>query len=222
MKRIHQIILTDNHFDRNRGLILYKCIECNDNNFKRVVVKNNYKIGFLTRILIFLRLKENPNISKIEIHCQNCGRVYTISEIQQYSVDKLPYSKKNFLMTKVENNFYKVLQKVIPPGTVLVPQVSLSSLVKTSSRSYRNKVDRKSVDFVLFKDNYFNPLLVIELDDSSHKRVDRIERDHFVDLVLLKVNLPIIHYKLTNIFDEDEIKGLIDAKLRQWKYEKFK
>ena len=124
-------------------------------------------------------------------------------------------------MTKVENNFYKVLQKVIPSGTVLVPQVALSSLVKTSNRSYRNKVDRKSVDFVLFKDYYFNPLLVIELDDSTHKRIDRIERDHFVDLVLLKANLPIIHFELKRNFNEDEIKSMIDTKLKKWKYETF-
>lgn len=121
-------------------------------------------------------------------------------------------------MTKAENEFFKLVSKVIRKGTVSIPQVALGSLVKTYARAYRNKVDRKSVDFVLFKDIYYNPPLVIEPDDSSHDRIERIKRDNFVDRVLLKANLPIIHVKLTNNLNEIELKKTIYEKIKVWKY----
>jgi hypothetical protein len=199
---------------------MYKCIDCNNDNLIRVVIENKVKIGFISRILIFLRLKKNPNTAKIEYHCKSCSRVYTSNEIEEYFIGDLPYYQNKFLMTQVENEFYRILQKVIPKGTIMIPQVSLSSLMKTNDRSYRNKIDRKSVDFVLFKEYYFNPLLIIELDDSSHQKIDRIERDHFVDLALLKANLPIIHYKLQGNFNEEHLKSLIDSKMKIWNYSK--
>jgi len=197
---------------------LYKCIDCNNYNLNEVVIENKVNIGFLKRILIFFGLIKNPNTTKIEYHCNKCNRVYTSNEIKEYFIGDLPYNQNRFLMTQIENEFYRILLKVIPKGTILIPQVSLGSLIKTNDRSYRNKIDRKIVDFVLFKDYYFNPLLVIELDDISHKRLDRIARDQFVDLALLKVNLPIVHYKLQGKFDEDKIKGLIEEKISIWNY----
>jgi hypothetical protein len=197
---------------------MYKCIDCNNYNLDEVVLENKVKISLLKRILIFLGWIKNPNTTKIEYRCNKCNRVYTSSEIGEYFIGDLPYNQNKFLMTQIENEFYRILLKVIPKGTILIPQVSLGSLIKTNDRSYRNKIDRKTVDFVIFKDYYFNPLLVIELDDISHNRLDRIERDQFVDLALLKVNLPIIHYKLQGKFDEEKVRNLIENKISIWNY----
>lgn len=196
---------------------MYKCLRCNQKLEQRKV-EEKIKIGFFHKILIFFGLKKNPNTSKIDYYCKSCNIKYDSSEIQNYSIEELPYYQKKFLMTKPENEFYKVLIESVPMGTTLIPQVSLSSIITTNNRSYRNKIDRKTVDFVLFKDNYFNPLLVIELDDSTHERTDRMIRDHFVDLALLKSNLPIIHFKLKGKFNKNNVKAIIDEKIKIWNY----
>ncbi|HSE56844.1 MAG TPA: DUF2726 domain-containing protein [Candidatus Paceibacterota bacterium] len=68
-------------------------------------------------------------------------------------------------------------------------------------RTYRSRIDKKSVDFVLFDIETFTPHLVIELDDSSHDREERHERDLFVDAVLKKAGIRIEYVKNAYSYD---------------------
>jgi hypothetical protein len=49
---------------------------------------------------------------------------------------------------------------------------------------YFNKINKKSVDFVLADKNTLETIQVIELDDWTHKRTDRKKRDEFVERLL--------------------------------------
>ena len=128
------------------------------------------------------------------------------------SDDYKHYVKKNYLMSKAEHEFYKVLQETVKDKYYIVPQVQLSKIIEVNKyeknkRTYFNKIDRKSVDFVLFNKEYFTPYMVIELDDSSHMLPEREERDDFVDSILNRVGIKIAHistsknYDLRTIFD---------------------
>ncbi|MBU2539804.1 DUF2726 domain-containing protein [Patescibacteria group bacterium] len=126
----------------------------------------------------------------------------------------LPYQKKEYLMTKAEHEFFKVLQEVVQDKYYIIPQVQLSNLVQVEKQksweySYRNKIDRKSVDFVLFNKEYFTPHLVIELDDTSHLRKDKQARDHFLDEIFNKVGIKIVHIKTAYHYDLNEISNLL-------------
>jgi len=126
----------------------------------------------------------------------------------------LPYVKKEYLMTKAEHEFFKVLQEVVKDRYYIVPQVQLSNLVQVEKAerweyALRNKIDRKSVDFVLFNKEYFTPHLVIELDDSSHDRADRHTRDNFVNEVLDKVGIGIVHIKTAYSYNLNEIESYV-------------
>jgi len=127
----------------------------------------------------------------------------------------LPYVKRYCLMTNAELNFFKVLQKAVQDKYYIVPQVQLSKLIEVERRrkwqySYTNMIDRKSVDFVLFNKENFKPYLVIELDDRSHYRWDRIRRDNFVDEVLNRVGIRIKHIKNSYQYNIDEITRIIN------------
>lgn len=128
--------------------------------------------------------------------------------------DYLPYVKKYYLMTKAEHEFFKVLQEVVQDKYYIVPQLQLSKLIKVEKNkkweyAYTNKIDRKSVDFVLFNKEYFTPYLVIELDDSSHLREDRQARDNFVDEVLNKAGIRIEHIKTSYNYNLNEVSDTI-------------
>ena len=126
----------------------------------------------------------------------------------------LPYVLKRYLMSPAERSFFGVLEQVTDRSKYYIfPQISLSKLVTvekgaSSYQTYHNKVDRKSVDFVLFDRNAMSPVLAIELDDSSHDREDRQERDAFVDGVLAKVGLPLLHVRAQVAYDP---KSLADG-----------
>lgn len=108
------------------------------------------------------------------------------------------YIKRQYLMSKAEYEFYKVLKEAVQDKYYIVPQVQLSKLVDVNKhekkqQTYRNKIDRKSVDFVLFDKEYFTPHLAVELDDSSHLLPEREERDGFVNAVLSRAGIKIVH-----------------------------
>ncbi len=127
---------------------------------------------------------------------------------------KLPYVKKNYLLTKAEKDFFRILEQVIENKYYVFPQIHLSQLllVKTERQErlkYRNKITQKSVDFVIVEKNYLNPLLAIELDDSSHNRKDRIKRDNFIEKALKDAGLPLLRIKRKQSYNVHEISSLI-------------
>jgi very-short-patch-repair endonuclease len=126
-----------------------------------------------------------------------------------------PYVLKRYLMSKAERSFFGVLEQVTDSSKHYVfPQLSLSKLVTVEKgtgfyQAFHNKVDRKSVDFVLFDRNAMSPVLAIELDDSSHDREDRQERDAFVDRVLAKAGLPLLHVRAQAAYDPKQLAASI-------------
>lgn len=70
----------------------------------------------------------------------------------------------------------------------------------------------KCVDFVIVDHSTMQPLLVVELDDKSHERVERQERDRFVDEVLDSVGLPILHWPVEGWYNLTELSRAIVAK----------
>jgi very-short-patch-repair endonuclease len=78
---------------------------------------------------------------------------------------------------------------------------------------HQNKINQKHVDFVLCDPNSFTPLLVIDLDDSSHMRKDRQGRDAFVDAALDAAGLPILHVSAQHAYAPAEVRALITDRL---------
>src|SRR5664280_469446 len=135
--------------------------------------------------------------------------------------EDLPYVLKRYLMSKAERSFFGVLEQVTDSSKYYVfPQVSLNNLVTVekgtgSYQTYHNKVDRKSVDFALFEKSTISPVLAIELDDSSHDREDRQERDAFVDRVLAKAGLPLLHVRTQAAYDPKQLAVSISEAIQR-------
>lgn len=126
----------------------------------------------------------------------------------------LPYRKKQFLMTKAEYAFNKVLEEAVGDRYYISRQVPLSNLVEVIdsykwNKAYRSKIDKKTLDFVLFDKNGYTPYLAIELDDSSHSRLDRQERDRFVTNVLQRAGIRLERVKNAYNYDIQQITGLL-------------
>jgi very-short-patch-repair endonuclease len=123
----------------------------------------------------------------------------------------LPYEKEPSLLTAAERSFYGVLCQALDHQYAIFAKVRLGDLLWLPRRTprfwlYRNKIDRKHVDFVLCDLTSFSPLLVIELDDSSHEREDRQERDAFVDAALEAAGLPILRMPVQHAYTPAELR----------------
>ena len=168
---------------------------------------------------LYKKIKEFIDIPKYKNNSgESVGGSQNISdffETKKPAYDCSYYTKKDFLMTKAENNFFKVLQQVVQDKYYIVPQVQLSNLVNVFgygrwAYQYKNKINLKSVDFVLYDKEHFTPQVVIELDDSSHEREDRKERDNFVDSVMQKIGIKIVHIKTAYQYDLNMVEKKIN------------
>lgn len=72
-----------------------------------------------------------------------------------------------------------------------------------------NRIAAKCVDFILCDERDTRPLLVVELDDSSHRRPDRQARDAFVDAALRSADLPILHVPWQPRYDSAKLAAAI-------------
>lgn len=57
-------------------------------------------------------------------------------------------------------------------------------------------------------------MLAIELDDKSHEREDRIERDSEVERMLQEAGMPLVRFGNNGLFNKEEISRIVLEKLK--------
>jgi len=121
----------------------------------------------------------------------------------------LPYRLRDDFLSKGEFAFYQALRRAVDGKAVVCPKVNLADIFFVSrpneNQSYRNKIDRKHVDFLLCDPTTMQPLAGVELDDSSHARQDRQDRDKFVDQVFQTAGLPLVHVIARSSYDPNAV-----------------
>lgn len=112
------------------------------------------------------------------------------------SDSQLPYQQRDDFLSAAELSFYRVLRQTVGDQAVVLCKVNLADIFfvahPNQNQSYRNKIDRKHVDFLVCDPSTMKPRLGIELDDASHGRRDRQDRDEFVDSVFAAAGLPLL------------------------------
>ena len=121
--------------------------------------------------------------------------------------------KQNFI-TENEITLYKTLKKIAyEMNLTLFTQVSLNRILEVNNRrkqqQLQNRIDRKSIDFVLYDEKVNQIKFCIELDDETHNNENRIERDIFLDKIF-STNIKLIHIKRKNYYKYEEIKKLVE------------
>ncbi|HEY3310777.1 MAG TPA: DUF2726 domain-containing protein [Anaerolineales bacterium] len=128
-----------------------------------------------------------------------------------------PYSKRDDFLSPAELSFYLVLKNSVADFAIVCPKVALGDLFYVKSkdnslyRTYTNKIDRKHVDFLLCESKTVRPVLGIELDDKSHQRQDRQERDDFVEAVFSAAKLPLLRIPVKHTYSVTEVTSQVLA-----------
>ena len=124
-----------------------------------------------------------------------------------------PYHVRDDFLSAAEISFYHVLQGVVGDGAVICPKVSLGDLFYAATgdygrnRSWMNRIDRKHVDFLICDPGSMRPTLGVELDDASHERAERQERDDFVDGVFSAAGLPLARIAAQAEYNTGEVRA---------------
>lgn len=125
---------------------------------------------------------------------------------------EFPYHLRDHFLSPAEQAFFDILRQAVGNRAVLNAKVALNDIFYVNKddysryRIYTNKIDRKHVDFLLCDPVTMQPVVGIELDDRSHQREDRQERDHFVDGVFSAGDLPLLHMPVRRAYVSSEIE----------------
>ena len=134
-----------------------------------------------------------------------------------------PYHIRDDFLSPAEISFYHVLRNVVGEGATVCPKVSLGDLFYAQTgdygenRSWMNRIDRKHVDFLVCDSKTMRPVVGVELDDASHQKEERIERDQFVDQVFLAAGLPLARVPAQAQYNTSELKTYLRQALAQKK-----
>lgn len=66
-------------------------------------------------------------------------------------------------------------------------------------------IKNKSIDFLLYDRDNGKIISCIELDDYTHEQEERKERDLKINKVFESINLKLIHIKVQNFYNMEEI-----------------
>lgn len=129
---------------------------------------------------------------------------------------KYDYKQKNFFMTRAEHLCYDALVTAVGDKYHIFAQVHLPSIIdnKVVGQNWKGAfrhINQKSVDFVLCDKSYISPKLAIELDDRTHERQDRKDRDTEVERILEDAGLPLLRLENHGQFSPNELSEKINA-----------
>jgi len=112
------------------------------------------------------------------------------------------YQLGNPVLSEAEKTFFLALSHAVYPDWVVFPKMRIADLISVVAglsfgerQAAFNRIAKKHVDFVVCDSRTLSIVGVVELDDSSHSRPDRIERDRFVDEALGEAGIRVLHVK---------------------------
>ncbi|MFA9403573.1 MAG: DUF2726 domain-containing protein [Anaerolineales bacterium] len=149
------------------------------------------------------------------------GRILALLGIKpkEIPIEKLPYRVRDDFLSQAEHSFYQVLRSMMGEHFTICPKVNLRDIFYVAKRKDSfgayNRINRKHIDFIICEPKTMRPKFAIELDDSSHKRSDRSERDQFVNKVFAQAGLPLVRVQARDSYSQSELGELFRSALSQ-------
>ena len=153
------------------------------------------------------------------IKCEKCGNWHNINTTcpelnAATNSDNYVYTAKNSLISTLEQEFYNVIRDSVPNDYCVFPQINLASFIdKTDNSKFRNELFR-NVD-ILITDSAYAPKFIIEINDQTHLKSDRRERDEKVQKICEEAGIPILKLWTSYGINPKYIKDRIDEILKK-------
>lgn len=129
------------------------------------------------------------------------------------------YQREDKLFSPAERSFYGVLQQACADEYLILGKVRVADIMAvkpTKNRALRqksfNRISSKHFDFVLCDKNDFSVQCVIELDDKSHQKNKRQQRDQFLGELSRAVQLPLVRFAVKGSYAVSQVRdSLVNA-----------
>ena len=119
------------------------------------------------------------------------------------------YNKKEYLLTQPELKFFKLIKNITEKNNLnIFSQVALYEIVTSKNIKDFNKIKSKTIDFAITDVNS-KIKLCIELDDTTHIRENRQQRDKFLKELFEQLNIKLIRIPVQNYYNLKDIEEKI-------------
>lgn len=169
----------------------------------------NYIVSWSMAIIMFIGIayifKGVGKIKQAEDSNENNNQI----KKSQYK-----YYAKSYVMTSRENECFKILNEIFSSKWFVVPQVHLSALLdyrvkgQNWNAAFRH-INGKSVDFVLIGKESYRVICAIELDDSTHNKPERKERDVEIERIFNQAKIPLARISKFEAMTKAELAKVI-------------
>lgn len=128
----------------------------------------------------------------------------------------LPYKKRDDFVSASELSFYHTLGTFIENKAVICPKVAVKEVVFIGNSvgkdyiKYFNWIAKKHVDFVLCEASTMRVVCAVELDDKSHQKEKRKQRDAFVDNVFDTAKIPLFHIQAKSGYTAEDFAIILN------------
>ena len=129
-----------------------------------------------------------------------------------------PYQSKEVLCSPAERSFLGALDKILGERYRIFAKVRLADIVDvqrglsaSARQSAFNRIAGKHIDFIVCNANDLSIVGAIELDDKSHLKKGRRERDQFLDKALEAASIPMLRVKAQSTYSIKEVSSDLDS-----------
>lgn len=140
------------------------------------------------------------------------------AEEQGVEMHVTPYIRKQAFLTPPEQQFYIRLMEAVGAEVIVCAKVRLADVIDVRAdaldwRAAWNRIAAKHVDFLLVAPANQQPLLAIELDDSSHFQPRRQVRDEWLDRAMVAAGMPLLRVRVKRDYDPAALRRAIEQQI---------
>lgn len=130
------------------------------------------------------------------------------------------YRARTSVMSAREEEFYHRLTAILGPRYLVFPQMHLSALLDWHIKGQnwnaaRSSINGKSVDYAVVEADTLQLLCAIELDDHTHDRPDRVERDRLVERIFSSAGLPLVRFRDVERMSDSQVRDAVFSHMRR-------
>lgn len=129
-----------------------------------------------------------------------------------------PYQSKEVLCSPAERSFLGALDKIVGERYRIFAKVRLADIIDvqrglsaSARQSAFNRISRKHLDLVICNARDLSIVGAIELDDKSHLKKGRRERDQFLDKALEAAGVSMLRVKAQSTYSIKEVSSDLDS-----------
>lgn len=124
----------------------------------------------------------------------------SVPEVKAEEKVVYPYKLTKCILSDKERYFYRAVRPIADKmGLLVFTKMRIIDLMyipeeRENRQKWVNKVKSKHIDFI-FVDSELKVKLLVEIDDPTHNRPDRIARDEEVDEIFKQLGLKVLHLR---------------------------